>query len=120
MKTRRWISLLGVLLLGTALSAAHASQTNIAEGVSSRPDVSITLKTGIGEEGMYFKGVGGTIDGQINPKIKIPKDAVVQLTLINGDGALHDVAIPAFSAKSDEVVGRDSSSVFVFRASESG
>ena len=120
MKTRCWISLLGVLLLGTALSAAHASQTNIAEGVSSRPDVSITLKTGIGEEGMYFKGVGGTIDGRINPKIKIPQDAVVQLTLINGDGALHDVAIPAFSAKSDEVVGRDSSSVFVFRASESG
>ncbi|WP_293623648.1 copper-containing nitrite reductase [Salinisphaera sp.] len=120
MKMRRWISLLGVLLLGTAASVASASQTNIAEGVSSRPDVSITLKTGIGEEGMYFQGVGGKIDGQINPEIKIPEGAVVQLTLINGDGALHDVAIPEFSAKSDQVVGRDSSSVFVFRASEAG
>ena len=88
MKMRRWISLLGVLLLGTAASAASASQTNIAEGVSSRPDVSITLKTGIGEEGMYFQGVGGKIDGQINPEIKIPEGAVVQLTLINGDARL--------------------------------
>jgi len=120
MKIRRWVNALGVLLLGASVSVASATQTNIADGVSLKPDVSITLKTGIGEEGMYFQGVGGKIDGRINPEIKVPEGAVVQLTLINGDGAMHDVAIPDLHVKSDGVVGRDSSSVFVFRANEAG
>ncbi|MES1951130.1 nitrite reductase [Salinisphaera sp. S4-8] len=111
---------MGLLLLCGGVSVAGASQTNIADGVGLKPDVSITLKTGIGKEGMYFQGVGGKIDGRINPDITVPQGAVVQLTLINGDGAMHDIAIPELSAKSDPVVGQDSSSVFVFRANEAG
>jgi nitrite reductase (NO-forming) len=44
----------------------------------------------------------------------------VQVTLVDGDGAQHDVAFPDFNAKSDLVTGQGSSSTFVFRADQEG
>lgn len=103
--------LVGLLLLASA-GATLAAEYN--------PDVSYTLRTGIGEGKMIFTGVGGDIDGEVNPTLKAQPGQVVQITLINGDGALHDVVAPDFDAKSDQVSGKGSSSVMVFRADEAG
>lgn len=103
--------LVGLLLLAAA-GATHAAEYN--------PDVSYTLRTGIGEGKMIFTGVGGDIDGEVNPTLKAQPGQVVQITLINGDGALHDVVAPDFDAKSDQVSGKGSSSVMVFRADKAG
>jgi nitrite reductase (NO-forming) len=88
--------------------------------VTYTPDVSFTLETGIAEGQLVFTGVGGTIDGIVNPTLKVEPGAVVQVTLVDGDGAQHDVAFPDFNAKSDLVTGQGSSSTFVFRADQEG
>jgi nitrite reductase (NO-forming) len=88
--------------------------------VTYTPDVSFTLQTGIAEGKLVFTGVGGEIDGVVNPTLRVAPDAVVQITLVDGDGAQHDVAFPDFNAKSDFVTGQGSSSTFVFRADKEG
>jgi nitrite reductase (NO-forming) len=88
--------------------------------VTYTPDVSFTLQTGIAEGKLVFTGVGGEIDGVVNPTLRVAPDAVVQITLVDGDGAQHDLAFPDFNAKSDFVTGQGSSSTFVFRADKEG
>ena len=72
---------------------------NSGEGVGMVPDVSFTLKTNVGEKGLSFVGVGGNIDGQLNPKLEVAEGAIVQITLINGDGAMHDVGLSGFPGR---------------------
>lgn len=108
---RMAVPMFGVLLLAIA-SAAHAADYT--------PDVAYTLRTGIGEGKMIFTGVGGEIDGQVNPTLSVEPGQVVQITLVNGDGALHDIVAPDFNAKSDQIAGKGSSSVMVFRADKAG
>ncbi len=93
---------------------------NGGEGVGMVPDVSFTLKTNVGEKGLSFVGVGGNIDGQINPKLEVADGAIVQIILVNGDGAMHDVVFPDFQAATEQVIGQGSSSGTVFKASKSG
>ncbi len=91
-----------------------------AQAADYKPDVTFTLETGIGEGRMIFTGVGGGIDGVVNPTLRVEPGQVVQVNLVNGDGALHDVVSPEFDAKSDQVSGKGSSSVMVFRADKTG
>lgn len=88
--------------------------------VTYTPDIRFTLKTVIAEGKLAFAGVGGTIQDAINPVLKVKPNAVVQITLINDDGAMHDVAVPDFGAKSDVVTRKGASTVIVFRAKKSG
>ena len=109
------------LLLFAAGGAARAQTSNLPNSPASyRPDVSFTLETHIGAKGMTFRGVGSGIDGVDNPALKVPVDAVVQITLIDGDGAEHDISVPEFKALSNHVVGMNASTVIVFRADKAG
>lgn len=84
------------------------------------PDVTFTLRTAIAEGKLTFVGVGGDIDGVVNPTLEVPVGAVVQITLVNGDGALHDIVVPDFGAASERIVGQGSSTTIVFRADKEG
>jgi nitrite reductase (NO-forming) len=84
------------------------------------PDVRYTLRSGIAEGRMVFIGVGGTIDAKVNPVLAAAQGQVVQITLLNGEGAEHDVVFPDFNAKSPRIVGRGSSTTLVFRADRIG
>ena len=79
-------------------------------------DVKITLRTTIGEGRMVYVGVGGDIEGVINPNLRVREGDVVQITLINGDGAEHDFVVPEVDARSEFVTGIGSSTTLVFRA----
>ncbi|HSJ54971.1 MAG TPA: copper-containing nitrite reductase [Anaerolineae bacterium] len=87
---------------------------------SYTPDVSFTLETAIADGRLAFVGVGGAIDGMVNPTLQVGLGQVVQVTLINGDGALHDVAFPDFRAQSEQVMGQGSSTTTAFRADQEG
>ncbi|QJD60770.1 nitrite reductase, copper-containing [Pseudomonas sp. gcc21] len=52
--------------------------------------------------------------------MRVAEGAVVQVNVVNGDGAIHDFAIPDFSVKSDQIGGKGSATAVVFRASKSG
>src|SRR3546814_5219606 len=73
-----------------AIAARSADVTPVA-------DVSFTLRTEISEGRLVFVGDAGAIKGQVNPELKVPEGSVVAITVINGDGAMHDVAVPEFN-----------------------
>jgi nitrite reductase (NO-forming) len=91
-------------------------------GAAYLPGIRYTLRTGIAEGRMVFIGVGGTIDGQINPLLSAAEGQVVQVTLINGEGAEHDIVFeeqgPAGS--SPHIVGRGASTNIAFVAGKAG
>ncbi len=83
-------------------------------------DAKFTLRSGIAEGKMVFLGVGGSIDGKVNPVLTAAEGQVVQLTLINGEGTEHDIVFPEQDAKSPRVNGKGASTTIVFRAAKSG
>jgi len=108
----------------TQASAAPPATTTAPERPASTyiPGIRYTLRSGIGEGRMVFIGVGGTIDGQINPVLSAAEGQLVQVTLLNGEGAEHDIVFadqgPAGS--SPHIVGRGASTNIAFVASKAG
>lgn len=103
-------------------SQQQATAPSAASAGGYLPGIRYTLRTGIAEGRMVFIGVGGTIDGQINPLLSAAEGQVVQVTLINGEGAEHDVVFeeqgPAGS--SPHIVGRGASTNIAFVAGKAG
>jgi len=70
---------------------------------SATVDVEFTLQT-IAENGkLLYIGVGGDIDGIINPDLVVQPGAVVRIVLTNGDGMVHDLFLPDFNVKTEYV-----------------
>jgi nitrite reductase (NO-forming) len=84
------------------------------------PDVTFTLRTDVAEGKLVFIGVGGEIDGVANPQLHVEPNSVVQITLVNGDGAQHDWAVPELNAKTELITGQGASSTTVFRVGKDG
>jgi nitrite reductase (NO-forming) len=84
------------------------------------PDARYTLRSGIADGRMVYVGVGGAIDGKANPVLTAAEGQVVQLTLINGEGAEHDIVFPDQDARSPRVTGKNASTTIAFRATKSG
>jgi nitrite reductase (NO-forming) len=100
--------------------ASQAPQSAPGSDIGYIPDAKYTLRSGIAEGRMVYLGVGGAIDGKVNPVLTAAQGQVVQLTLINGEGAEHDIVFPAQDAKSPRVTGRGASTTIAFRAANSG
>jgi nitrite reductase (NO-forming) len=84
------------------------------------PEMHYTLRTGIAEGRMVYLGVGGTIDGQVNPILSAAEGQTVQIILINGEGAEHDIVFPEQKARSSRIFSRGASTAFAFRAVRAG
>jgi nitrite reductase (NO-forming) len=95
-----------------AVGAPHA--------MPDMPDVKYTVRSGIAEGQMVFLGVGGTIDGKVNPVLAAAEGQIVQITLINGEGAAHDIVFPDQNARSARVTGRGASTTIAFQVTASG
>jgi nitrite reductase (NO-forming) len=100
--------------------ANQAPRPASSAGVTYVPDANYTLRSGIAEGRMVYIGVGGAIDGKANPILTASEGQVVQLTLINGEGAEHDIVFPDQNAKSPRVTGKGASTTIAFRASKAG
>ena len=84
------------------------------------PTVRFGLRTELADGKMAFVGVGGDIEGVVNPTLRVAEGDVVQVGLINADGVEHDVVFPDFKAATDRVNRKGASSVTVFRAGPAG
>lgn len=101
--------------------AAQAAQAAPVPALSAMmPELHYTLRSGIADGRMVFIGVGGMIDGQINPTLTAAVGETVQVTLLNGEGAEHDVVFPAQNVRSGRVTGRGSSTTVAFTAGSLG
>jgi nitrite reductase (NO-forming) len=107
----------------TEAPAAASAQPSAATGEPAAayvPDARYTLRSGIAEGRMVYIGVGGTIDGQVNPVLSAAEGQMVQIILTNGEGAEHDIVFPDQNAKSPRIVGRGASTTIAFRAMRAG
>lgn len=111
--------MLASMLLMLAASHGALAQKKDAS-VTARPDVKFTLRTDIADGKLVYVSESGATKGQVNPDLQVPENAVVQINIVNGDGAIHDIAVPQFNAKSDEISGRGSATAIVFRATKNG
>ena len=102
---------------GVAPSPQSTPKSPAAEYV---PDLRVRLRTALAEGKLAFVGVGGDIDGVVNPTLRVREGAVVQVDLLNDDGIEHDVAFPDFDAATERVAQKGASSVTVFRADKPG
>jgi nitrite reductase (NO-forming) len=102
--------------------AASPPTSSTQSGSSYIPGLRYTLRTGIAEGRMVFIGVGGAIDGQVNPVLSAAEGQGVQITLINGEGAEHDIvfADQEATARSAHITGKGASTNIAFRAGKAG
>lgn len=106
--TRRLLHIFALTLLAQLVLLASAAT------------VTIDLTTGFDNGRFVFIGVGGDIDGIVNPDLNIELGDTVVLNLIGGDGLEHDLAIDEFGVQSDKVVAPGAVTTVTFRADQAG
>lgn len=139
MKTTSWLILAAITMIlgGTLLvqknkdgktESIAATETpsqprdGSPTGTEESTNVAFTLQT-VAEDGkLLFQGVGGEIDGMINPDLNVPAGASVEITLINADGMPHNVFLPDFNAQSSYVakIGDQTRITFEVRDQQAG
>lgn len=124
MKKKLIAQVITCAMLGVAvLSGAHAASGHHpgnGSAVTYRPDITFTLRTDIADGKLVFIGESGAIKGVVNPQLAVAEGAVVQINLVNGDGATHDISVPDFGATSNQLNEKGASTSIVFRAGKNG
>src|SRR6266498_2704538 len=112
--TFKLLSLL--MIISVLLSACANASANAAHEASNSTGkiMEYGLTTGMADGKMAFIGVGGGIDGVINPMLSANVGDTVKLTLSSGEGVEHDITFPDFQATSEHVVGKGSSTTLTF------
>ena len=87
---------------------------------ASEATLRFVLESGLAEGRMVFIGRSPGIEGSINPTLRARPGEVVEITLISGEGAEHDVAIQELGVASARVQGKGASITVTFRAEKSG
>ncbi len=104
---------LSVLMLAFSLFILiPAAPAETAE--QDHPVAAFTLKTVADGEKFLFVGVGGKIDGVINPVLPVKLWDIVKITLINHDGINHHITLPDFFITSEEISEKGTKTVLTF------
>lgn len=118
-----WLFVFILLAVGLAACQPVVASTPVVERAihtGSGDALTFTLVTGFAEGRMVFIGQGGEIEGQVNPDLHVPQGAKVTLTLVNGDGALHNFYIDELGVRSADVAGQGNRTEVTFVAEQSG
>lgn len=110
------------------LSACSTSQDSLSVTVdesvetiaeaSNATTLSFTLKTIANNGKLAYIGIGGEIDGVVNPDLVVQVGSVVQIILVNGDGMPHDLFLPDFDTKTDYVTKIGDQTEIVFEVGD--
>jgi nitrite reductase (NO-forming) len=99
--------------------AASATLQPVQVGAGA-PTVHFKLKTGMSDGKMVFIGVGAGLDDQINPDLSVKPGDVVEITLVNGDGVQHDIALLDFGVATERFSQKGTEAKVVFKAAAAG
>lgn len=104
------VILLSFIVFEVFLAACNSVNEEVAVAAAETPSVptqntyvEFTLKTITNHGGLAYEGIGGNIDGLVNPDLNVQPGEVVRVILINGDGMPHDLYLPDFEVKSEYV-----------------
>jgi nitrite reductase (NO-forming) len=123
--THARLGMSGVLLVGDVAmaDAAELANDHLVEMLgteSTGETVEYTLESALADGRMVFIGKGGDIDGKTNPDLTANVGDTIKLTLISGEGAAHNVVFDVFNARSEDIVGKGSSTVMEFTPDQEG
>ncbi|MGE5251264.1 MAG: copper-containing nitrite reductase [Bacteroidota bacterium] len=107
MKSR--LKFLVLVLLAALTLAACGGRASTQEG-------GYVLTTALRDGKLVYVGVGSEIAGQVNPSLEAKPGEKVTVTLINGEGAQHDLFLPDLDAKTSRVTGQGNSTSVTFTA----
>ena len=106
------LALLSLILVAAFFVPVEQSQndtdipTATVEVLDALPEgitLEFTLQT-IAENGkLAYIGIGGEIDGIVNPDLNVKQGDVVRIVLLNGDGMPHDLFIPDFKTGTEYI-----------------
>ncbi len=127
MKTFKFIGgLVLVLVFVAGCASASANQGTAATGTPAAPaqndataNVHFTLETS-SQHGLAFVGVGGEIDGMVNPTLNIQPGDVVEITVIDNDGLLHDLTIDEFGVSTGQLTSQGMQKTVRFTVTDAG
>lgn len=85
------VMIFSVVTVGCKLQQTETESTTVPG--DSTGAVEFNLQTGIVDGHMVFVGVGGEIDGIVNPDLVIQAGRKISLRITNGDGIPHDLLI---------------------------
>lgn len=115
------------MIMGLTLSSCKSQEqlmdnvNNDTETISEASNaitVSFTLETIANEGKLAYLGIGGDIDGVVNPDLIVQPGSVVKITLVNGDGMPHDLFLPDFDAKTAYVTKIGGQTELVFEVGD--
>lgn len=114
------VSLLAFILLFLNLLPVKLEITPNASEAQGQA-VEFTLRTVLGQTPpMAFQGVGGDIDGVINPTLNVSVGDTVTIHVINGDPVAHDLVVDEFGVATEQLVAKDQESSVTFTVTEAG
>jgi nitrite reductase (NO-forming) len=116
-----FVLLLTISVLLSACGGSGKSESpSTSAGLPEGRLVEYSLLSTMMDGQMAFVGVGGGIDGVMNPTLSANVGDTVKITLTGGDAVEHDVAFPDFNAMSEHIAGKGSISTFEFVADKPG
>ncbi len=96
-----------------------ANTTSDVVGTSNVVEYTLGTQSG-GDPAMAFIGMGGDIDGQVNPVLFANVGDTVRITLINSDFQAHDLTIDEFSVTTGQLTTQGQEAVVEFTITEAG
>lgn len=117
-----WVGLASAGVQPTEVSAQDTATVAQAVAVAQPANVvEYTVRTQLGgEKPMAFVGVGGTIEGVVNPELVAAVGDTVRITIINGDPILHDFRIDALGVVSEQLTTDEQGTTVEFVADRPG
>ncbi len=82
------------------------------------PDISYTLSADLSDGKMIYTGVGGEIDGLVNPTLNVQNGQVVEITLVNNNVLEHNIVFPDLDTHSEHVNAEVDSTTLAFRVGD--
>ena len=106
------MKLLRLFVFAFLIGWLMAACTPMQAGVSTR---NYMLTTGFKDGNLVFLGVGGDINGMVNPTLYANPGEIITVTLINGGEGIHDIYFPKLKVRSKRVSERGESVSITFR-----
>ena len=104
-----------------ATVAQEATSTTMNMSEHQGQVVEYTVRTILGATpAMAYIGVGGSIDGQINPNLSANVGDTVRIIVINGDPVLHNLNIEDFGQATGDMQTQDQQVILEFIADKPG
>lgn len=107
------LRLAAISLLGSILFAACTP--------ANQPyKISYSLRSSVEDGKLVFIGVGGDIDGQVDPTLLAKVGDIVTISLVDGDDSEQNVSIPDLDVESAPVAGNGQKITLTFNAYKAG